>query len=175
MRPIIALLVLALATLAVAQAQNKPPAKPAAAEAPKLLGKFEDWIAATHQEAGQTVCYAFTRASHSAPALPGRGEVILTVTERQGARDEVAISAGFNFAPNAAVTVQVDTTGLDFYTAKSDAFARDGRAAVAAFHRGVEAMARSPGPRSGEVAVDTFSLRGFSAANAAINKACPAR
>ncbi len=109
------------------------------------------------------------------PVLPGRGEVVLTVTERPTGRDTVAISAGFPFAKDAAVTMQVDTAGLDFYTAQSSAFARDGKAAVAAFQKGEQALARSPGPRDGQTVVDTFSLRGFSAAYAAINKACPAR
>ena len=67
------------------------------------------------------------------PALPGRGEVVLTVTERTTARDTVAIEAGFDYPKDAAVTVQVDQTGLDFYTRERDAYARDGKAAVAAF------------------------------------------
>ena len=50
---------------------------------------------------------------------------------------------------------------------------RDGKAAIATFQKGSEAQARSPGPHDAHV-VDTFSLRGFSAAYAAINKACPA-
>jgi hypothetical protein len=174
------LLVLGLPVPTSAQAQQKPapaapPAKPAASAAgPKELGKFDDWIAATHQESGQTVCYAFTRAKNSTPTLPGRGEVVLTVTERPSGRDAVAMSAGFDYAKNAAVTVQVETTGLDFYTAQRNAFARDGKASVAAFGKGTQALARSPGPRDGAVVADTFSLRGFSAAYAAINKACPA-
>ncbi len=177
------LLVLDLAGSAAAQtthpaaAAAKPPAKPAAppaAAAPKELGKFDDWVAATHTESGQTVCYAFVRAQHSTPALPSRGDVILTVTERSTGRDAVAINGGFDYPKGAAVTVQVDTGGLDFYTAKSDAFARDGRAAVAAFQKGDQALARSPGPRDGQTVVDTFSLHGFTAAYAAINKACPA-
>jgi hypothetical protein len=73
------------------------------------------------------------------------------------------------------VTLQVDTAGFDFYTAQSSAFARDGKAVVAAFQKGEQALARSPGPREGQMLVDTFSLRGFSAAYAAISKACPAR
>ena len=158
----------------------KPPAHPPAApaNAPKKLGAFEDWTAATHQEGGATVCYAFTYASHSVPTLPGRGEVVLTVTERPTGRDDVALSAGFAYASGATVTVQVDQTGLDFYTAQPqpgrNAFARDGKAVIAAFQKGSEAQARSPGPREARV-VDTFSLRGFSAAYAAINKACPAK
>ena len=172
MRRIVTVLSLVLAIPLVAQAQPKRPAAEKAAPGPKELGKFDDWIAATHQESGQTVCYAFVRAKNSVPALPGRNEVVLTVTERPGGRDTVAISAGFPYRKDAAVTVQVDTTGLDFYTAQSSAFARDGKAAVATFAKGSEAQARSPGPHDAHV-VDTFSLRGFSAAYAAINKACP--
>jgi hypothetical protein len=173
------LLIACLATPAAAQAPNpapKPPAHPPAANAPKKLGVFGDWTAATHEEAGATVCYTFTYPAHSVPTVPGRDEVVLTVAERPTARDDVALNAGFAFAPGAAVTVQVDQTGLDFYTAQPqpgrNAFARDGKAAVAAFQKGTEAQARSPGPHEAHV-VDTFSLRGFSAAYAEINKACP--
>ena len=172
--PLLPAVVLAcLAVPAMAQAP-KPPAHPpaAAANAPKKLGAFEDWTAATHRESGATVCYAFTYAAHSVPTLPGRGEVVLTVTERPTGRDDVALSAGFAYAPGATVTVQVDQAGLDFYTAQRNAFARDGKAVLAAFQKGKEAQARSPGPRNTAV-VDTFSLRGFSAAYAAIAKACP--
>jgi hypothetical protein len=96
------------------------------------------------------------------------------VTQRPGgARDAVAISAGFAYAANAEVTVQVENTSLPFYTSQRSAFARDGHAAVAAFERGRQAVAKSPAPRD-TVVTDTFSLRGFSPAFAAINKACPA-
>jgi hypothetical protein len=178
---------LALALIAVtgpvmaAPATNQKstaPAKPGpthpapAAAGPKQIGVFEDWTAATHLESGQTVCYAFTRAQTSVPKLPGRGQVIVTVTERSSLRDTVAIDAGFNYAANAAVTVQVDQTGLEFYTSGRDAFARDGKASVAAFAKGSRAIARSPGTKE---VTDTFSLKGFSAAYAAIVKACPAK
>jgi hypothetical protein len=176
--------VLVLAALGVALAVTPAlaaPKKPAHAEkekasaaaaGPKAIGRFDDWTAATHQEAGANVCYAFTRAQSSAPSLPGRGPVVLTVTERPTGRDSVAMEAGFTFQPNANVTVQVDQTGLEFYTDKRNAFARDGKAAVTAFAKGSRAIARSPGPKEATV-TDTFSLRGFSAAYAAIVKACP--
>ena len=156
---------------------HKPAAKPAApaAGAPKPIGKFDDWQAATVEQAGQLACYAFTRASGSSPAVPGRGDVVLTVTQRASGRDAVAISAGFAYQPNAAVTVQVDQAALDFYTAQRSAFARDGHAAVVAFQKGSKALAKSPAPRGGGDVTDTFSLRGFSAAYSAIDKACPAK
>ncbi len=146
----------------------------AASPAPKSIGKFEDWQAATHLEAGQQVCYAFTRATSSQPPLPGRGDVVLTVTQRTGGRDAVAISAGFAYAPGTEVQVGVDQAQLAFYTANRSAFARDGRAAVTSFEKGRQAIAKAPGPRNVTVS-DTFSLRGFSPAYAAVNKACPAK
>jgi len=166
------LLLLCLALPAFAQTR---PAHASAQGTPKAIGKFDDWTAATHQEAGQTVCYAFSRATSSSPALPGRGDVVLTVTQRPGgSRDSVALSAGFAYAAGASVTLQVEQTSLPFYTAQRSAFARDGRSAIAALERGRQAVAKSPRPRNTQV-TDIFSLRGFSPAYAAINKACPVK
>jgi hypothetical protein len=166
-------LLLALPAAAAETKKTPAPAHPAAVAAgPKQIGKFDDWVAATHSESGQTVCYAFTRAQSSAPVLPGRGAVVLTVTERSSGRDAVAIEAGLSYAANANVTVQVDQAGLEFYTAGRNAFARDGKAAVTAFGKGSRAIARSPGSKE---VTDTFSLKGFGQAYAAIVKACPAK
>jgi invasion protein IalB len=170
--PLLLGLSLIVAFPAAAETKKPEPAHPAASHAPKELAKFDDWTAATHEEAGQTVCYALTRAQTSTPSLPGRGEVVLTVTERTAARDTVAIEAGFDYAKGAAVTVQVDQAGLDFFTRDRDAYARDSKAAVTAFQKGERAIARSPGTK-GQQVTDSFSLKGFSAAYAAIVKACP--
>ena len=140
-------------------------------QGPKGIGTFEDWTAATYDEAGQPICYAFVRASNSVPAIPGRPKGVLTVTERPNSRDSVAISAGFRYAQGAEVTVQIEQSAFRFYTAGSSAFARDGAAAVAAFQKGRQVVARSPGPR-GATITDTFSLRGFSQAYQAITRAC---
>ena len=165
-------LALLLALPAAAETKKSaPPTHPAESESgPKKIGDFGDWTAATNSESGQTVCYAFTRVQSSAPALSGRGRVVLTVTERSSGRDAVAIEAGFPYPANTSVTVQVDQTGLDFYTAGRNAFARDGKAAVAAFKRGSRAIARSPAPKE---VTDTFSLKGFEQAYQAIEKTCP--
>ncbi len=167
-------LLLAHTALAETKAASKPQPKPAAAtNAPKLIGKFDDWKAATHVEAGQTVCYAFTTAQSSAPPLGGRGDVNLTVTQRpQSARDAVALSAGFVYAPTSTVAVQAEATAMEFYTAQRSAFARDGKQAVQAFLKAKQVVARSPNPKGG-IVTDQFSLKGFTAAYAAINKACP--
>lgn len=145
-----------------------------AASGPRRIGVWDDWQAATNQEAGQPVCYAFTRPTASSPAVPGRGDVVLTVTERSGGRDAVAVTAGFAYALNAEMEMSAEGVTLPFYTAGRSAFAKDGRAAVSLFNRGRQAVAKSPGPK-GQPVTDTFSLRGFSQAYAAIVKACPVR
>ena len=173
--PFLCLLSVALLMTLPAVAADMKRAAPVAhanAAGPKSIGRFEDWTAATHQEGGQTVCYAFTRVQSSAPSLPGRGSVVLTVTERASGRDAVAIASGLSYAPNTTVTVQVDQAGLEFYTAGRNAFARDGKAAVTAFGKGSRAIARSTTPKE---VTDTFSLKGFGQAYAAITKACPAK
>ena len=160
-----------LALPMLAQAAEKP-SKHHKAAGPHAIGTFEDWTAATNKEAGQTVCYAFTRARHSSPDLPGRGDVVFTVTERASGRDAVAISVGFPFAANATARLMVDKHSFDLYTAQRSAFAREGHAAVKAMERGHEVTAHLPGPKGAEI-TDTFSLRGFDKAYAAIVKRCP--
>ena len=165
------LALLSTAVTAPVQAETRA-ARGRTATPPRLVGKYDDWQAVTHAEAGQTVCYAFTRASSSVPTLPGRGDVVLTVTHRPGIRDNVAVSAGYAFPATAEMQLAVEGTVLPFYTANRSAFARDGHAATAVFARGRQAVARAPGPR-GAMVTDTFPLRGFGPAYAAINRACP--
>ena len=177
MRFLIALMFLTGLTSPLAWSQTKTPAavsqSAASTAAPQVFVRFGDWRAATHQEAGQLVCYAYTQATKSTPALPGRGAVTLTVTQRPaGPRDAVAVTPGFAYLANAAVVVTVDGAAQDFYAAQRSAFARDGKAAVATFLKGNIVLVRSPNAKSGVIS-DSFSLKGFAAAYAAINKACP--
>ncbi len=99
---------------------------------------------------------------------------MLTVTQRPAGPDAVAFSAGYPFAANAETSLHVEQAALPFYTAGRFAFARDGAAATAAMRKGRQAVMRGPAPRGAQVS-DTFGLRGFEAAYAAISKACPAR
>ncbi len=161
----------AAAEMRPAHAGAKPGPHAPNPNGPKSIGKFEDWQAATHAEAGQTVCYAFTRVQSSTGAVPGRGDVVLTVTQRPTGRDAVAISAGFAYPSGAEVVLVAERAELPFYTSGRSAFARDGHAVTLAFDKARTAVAKSPAPRNVAVA-DTFSLRGFAAAYAAINKAC---
>lgn len=152
------------------------PALALAATAPAPLGgnngKFGDWTAASYGSGGEKACYAFVAASHSSPAIAGRGDVLLTVTERAGARDEVTLGAGYTYPKNASVELTVGTKKIAFYTNADTAFTDAGAAAIAAFKSGDTAQAVATGPHGHDV-TDDFSLAGFSGAYAAIAAACP--
>lgn len=179
--PTACLFLLLCAALPTPSGRAAEPAKkselPVRADTPRALGTYEAWTAAVHREGEQTVCYAFTRVRQSTPKLAGRGDVMLSVSMRPQARDVVAISAGYAYPPGAEVRLQIEKAAFNFYTAQRSAFARDGHAVVQAMLRGREAVAHEPGPRlrtAPRQIADTFSLRGFQAAYAAIVKACPA-
>lgn len=154
---------------------------PAAAQAPqpRRLGSYQSWTAVTLGEDAQKVCYAFARASRS-ESVPGRAaaQIMLVVTHRAQGRDQVAMRGGYTYPRSTEggdpVRVSVGGTALGFYTAQDSAFARDNRAAVAAFRNGREAVARGPGPNGRGQAVDAFPLAGFGQAHDAISRECPA-
>jgi hypothetical protein len=180
MRPTLtalAILGLCLPVAALAQATHPAPAKPQAAKPVTAaggtpIGTFDQWIAATYQDSGKTMCYALTKAVSSSPALPGRGPVVMTVTAQEPGRETVAIKSGYAYPAKATVTMRVEKATLNFYTYQRSAFAHDGHAAVVTFGKGTQAVARGPGPKGPAMVTDTFSLKGFDAALAAIQKAC---
>ncbi len=144
----------------------------AAAAAPHAAGKFGQWQAATHAEGSAITCFVFTRAEAAAQHIPGRGDVVLSVTRRPRSHDVVAISAGFELAGHEDAQLQAGATRLLFYIANRSAFARDNAAAIATFSHEASVSARLPGPHN-VIATDRFSLRGFTDALAAMAKACP--
>lgn len=135
-------------------------------------GKFGDWTAATYGTGAAKICYAFTTPQISKPNWKSRGKVMLTVTQRHGSHDEVALTSGYAYPKNASVKLTIGTAPFDFYTQGANAFAANGNAVVTAFKTGDAATAKGPGPKSKPVE-DNFFLSGFSAAYKAISAACP--
>lgn len=144
---------------------------------PTRLGEFQSWTAATHQEAGQKVCYAFAAASR-AEGVPGREArgVLLVVTHRPGSRDQVAVRSGFPHGRGAEPRLSIGGAEHSLYTHGDTAFVNPGqaRAVVAALRGGREAVMRGPGPNGRGTASETFPLAGFGAAYDAISRECPA-
>jgi invasion protein IalB len=168
-RTALLLAVFLLAPMAVS-AQQRPAAQP------QRLGTHQAWTAATHQEGGQKVCYAFTRAARSEGASQGRGPVTLTVTHRPNGRDQVAVSAGVPYARGAEVVMEIGSQEFRSYaTVQSSAFFQGGQQVIGALRGGRDAEVRSPAQAGRGAVTDTFSLSGFTAAYNAISRECPER
>ena len=135
-------------------------------------GKYGDWTAATYGTGAAKICYAFTTPKSSKPDWKSRGKVMLTVTERQGSRDEVTLTPGYTYLKAATVSLKIGTAPFAFYTQGANAFTASGGAVVTAFKAGDAVEATGTGPH-GHPVVDSFSLTGFSAAYKAITTACP--
>ena len=154
-------------------AAAEPPHMPARhADAPHPLGKFGEWQVATHSEGDATTCFLFTRAEASPQHIPGRSDVVLSVTRRPHSHDVVALAAGFALSGHEDAPLQAGATRMLFYIAGRSAFARDNTAALASFGHESSVTAKLAGPR-GVTATDRFSLKGFATAYAAMMKACP--
>jgi invasion protein IalB len=160
----------ALALIALVQ-----PAAAQQRQQPQRLGTHQAWTAATHQENGQKVCYAFTRATRSENGPQNRQTVTLTVTHRPNGRDQVAISVGYPYPRQAEAVLSVGNQEFRSYgTVQMSAFFQNGPQLIAAFRAGRDATVRSPGPPGRPAVVDTFPLSGFANAYDAINRECPA-
>ncbi|OYV25066.1 MAG: hypothetical protein B7X08_07105 [Acidocella sp. 20-63-7] len=134
-------------------------------------GTFGDWTAATYGSGDTQACYAFTTAKKPDPSAGKRSNVMLTVTERKGAHDEVTISFGMKYPKDAKVVLAVGKKNIDFYTQDDNAFTTHGTEAVTAFKGAADAEAKTD-LGHGKTVTDDFSLNGFSDAYGAITKAC---
>ncbi|NKC32332.1 invasion associated locus B family protein [Falsiroseomonas selenitidurans] len=163
--PLLAALVLPFAAEAQPRAQ------------PQRLGAHQSWTAATHQEGGQKICYAFARSGDGENAA--RRNVMLTVTHRPAGRDQVAVSVGQALPRGAEAVMTVTSSGgnndfRSYGVVGASAFFQGGTTLIDAFRAGRDAMVRTPGA-GGRPVTDTFSLIGFTAAYEAISRECPAR
>lgn len=184
------LLLLAVAAPCLVTAATTP-----AAEAPKPLGVFKSWTAATYGSGADQACYAFTTTDVK-PVKPPSDQYVaigtkkktkpkpkpavagpvgmLTVTERASFRDEISLSQGVTYAKDAKVSLAVGGNTLKFFTKDNMAYAMNGADTTKAFLGGSSVTATASDP-SGKPVSDTFGLDGFSDAYKAIEKACPAR
>ncbi len=154
-------------------AKAAPASHHAAHTTAHAIANFGAWRVAIHGDGAARVCYAYTRANPAA-ALPGRGEVALTVTERPNLRDTIAISTGVVLAVKADVTLNIGTKSAAFYPSGRSVFARDAAVTLPLLLAGADATLTLPKPAKGGDLTDHFSLAGIAQALAAARTACPA-
>lgn len=150
---------------------------PAAAAEPERIGRNGDWTAFTLPRGGGKVCYMASSPTKAEGDYSQRGEVFALVTHdpKAGIRDEVSIVTGYTYRKDSEVTVQIGGATFDMFTSGDRAWTQgpeeDGPL-VQAMIRGVDMVVKGVSSR-GTLTSDTYSLSGFTATKAVIDKACP--
>jgi hypothetical protein len=145
----------------------------------RVIGAFKDWSAHLFAEKKGKICYVHSRPKKSEGDYTRRGDAYIQVTHRAGdrTRDEVSVTAGYAYRKDSEVTMLIDGKKFSLFTDDDTAWGGDARtdsALVTAMKAGTSMTVRGTSAR-GTLTTDTYSLAGFTAAHAAIDKACDAQ
>ena len=163
-------LALAAITLAGAAAQ--------AQESTNRVATMTDWNVFTEESPKE--CWGVSKPKESVntrdgkPAAVTRSDILLFVTFRPGKPGEISFTGGYPFAGGSTVEVSVDGNAFQLFTDGEWAWpgsTEDDAKLLAALKAGTNATLTARSGR-GTQTVDTFSLRGFTAAMEDAGKRC---
>jgi len=143
----------------------------------EVLGSFDNWSAYSYDDGTDHVCYMASQPTKSQGKYSRRDDVFLIVTHRPKNKtfDVVNVVAGYTYKSTSKPEITIDknkSIGLKRHedTAWAPNAATDEKL-VAEMKKGSNATLIGTSAR-GTKTTDTFSLKGFSKAYEAINKAC---
>ena len=142
-----------------------------------ILGTYETWTAYMFKDSEGKVCYMAAMPKESEGKYTYRDDVFLTITHRPKDKsyDVVSLAAGFTYKKGSKPTLRIDNEkALPLYPVADMAWLENGQTdskAVQSMIKSSNAIARGESVRGTKI-VDTFSLKGFTKAYDAINKAC---
>lgn len=143
----------------------------------EILGTYDYWTAYTFKDNEGKVCYMATEPTKSVGKYTVRGDIFLIVTHRMSDKtfDVVNVSAGYTYQKSSSPSFKIDNkAGVSLVSHADTAWARDAKTdaqLVQDMRRGGAAVLKGTSQR-GTLTTDTFSLKGFSKAYQAIQKAC---
>ena len=176
---------MALAPLTLnAAPASKPAAKPAtpaksatpAEPAPKSLGTAKNWSAYASGGGKTEVCYIVGKPAKTLPEHVSRGRIDAHVTHRPGENsvNVVNFEIGYDAKPDSDAELTIDGKKFSLFTAKQGAWAADAaidKAVTTALSKGKVAVLKATSVHNNS-STDTYSLDGFGAMLALIDKAC---
>ncbi len=145
---------------------------PAAA---KVIDTFGAWTAFVEGSKSKRVCYMAGAPKKEEGKYESRGATLAMITHRKAekSRNVVSIRAGYTYKKDSQVTATIGDKTFTLYTDGGDAWAENkiDHALVKAMRAGAKMVVKGTSSR-GTLTTDTYSLKGFTAAHKAINKAC---
>ena len=136
------------------------------------IGVYSDWRAYTDGP----VCYMGSEPKKAEGKYKARGQPYMLVSHRPQAKSlgVIEVGAGYTYMKGSEADLAIGEASFRLFTDGNTAWARNAktdRALVAAMKGGKEMVIKGTSSR-GTLTTDTYSLTGFSAAYAAIGKAC---
>ena len=147
----------------------------AAAAETKLIAKHADWDASRRTVGKERVCYISSLPKKSAGKYKKRGEVSVIVAHwpKRKRWAEITVNAGYRYKAKSEVVIRIGKADHRLFTEGQQAYAYKGEDAkiVRAMRAGASMIivgVSSKGTRT----IDTYSLKGISAALKAIDAEC---
>ncbi len=149
-----------------------------AQESTNRVATMTDWNVFTEESPKE--CWGVSKPKETVNSRDGkpvsvrRGDILLFVTFRPGKPGEISFTGGYPFASGSTVEVSVDGNSFQLFTDGEWAWpgsAQDDAALLAALKGGTTAVLKARSGKGTET-VDTFSLRGFTAAMEDAGKRC---
>ena len=147
------------------------------ANTPKSTGKYKNWESFTAETEKGKICFAQTVPTKRAPSAIQRGKSKLFVTFRpkENIKDEVSITAGYDFNKKNSITATSGKFKYTFDEAKQG-FAwimdvKQEKKMIKTMKRGSRIMITGYNQK-GSQTIDHYSLLGFTKAYNTVKKAC---
>ena len=143
----------------------------------QLLGVFGDWTAYKMKENGASLCYMASTPQKSEGKYKKRGEIFLIVAHRpkEKAFNVLSLTAGYNYKKGSSAEIQIDKQpAIKLFTHEDTAWATDSKidSQLYSLMKAGDKAVITGKSSLGNTTVDTFSLKGFTRAANAIDKAC---
>jgi len=154
-----------------------------AADAPKLLGKFDDWEAYTFGSGANQICFTLSEPKTMLPAGATRGDVYFMITHRpaQKIKNEISMRAGYAYSTTSKPFATIGSDKYQMFTGVSEGGEQRNWAwldnvsqeaqMVKSLRAGSNMVIKGTSER-GTLTTDTYSLKGSSAAINKIDETC---
>jgi invasion protein IalB len=143
---------------------------------PALEGLYSDWSLYGLQENGSVICYLSSGLERASDPVPRRRQAYVLITNRpaEGRRGVVSVDPGYTYDDGSPVLMTIGRKQFQLVTKNGFAWAQDSEdpQIVAAIRNG-STLVVTGRMKNGPATTDTFSLRGFGQALAALDHSCP--
>jgi hypothetical protein len=154
-----------------------------AADAPKLLGKFDDWEAYSYGTGKSLICYAQSLPKTQLPSSVVRGNVYFMVTHRPGqnVRNEISMRAGYPYSAKSKPFATIGSEKYQMFTGVSEGGEQSNWAwldkpsqetQMVKDLRAGSSMVIKGTSEKGTLTTDTYSLKGSGGALKKIDETC---